>query len=635
MSLVICSNLKSDSPNEAQSSIFKPWSFRNALSSTMTIPANSQVALQSVKYNLNGTISLTNDSNIFYVMFSRILSSGAVTMDDCAGYPIRVEIDTSDFSTSVDPSELTARITTALQKKLYHPNIRGEPDVEVKTDAGTGEFLGFKFFTNQYNAGTNTIPSNAKALDIEDDDIRHGTVAKSWTYTKNSSTDGTLTTSEYKVEGQGCILVGNPLSAYNGEAFFDFTDANGKTLDWVVGLSRVCMKSHVVGTVNSCIPSYYNDLSDGWDMDFFGDYVVRRVNNELQLWCAVCNSNWNPDMIEMVEISYWLNPDATGCFSGLTEAYTMDDTGGASLLTKIKFVQKGQYVVVEAYNVSGELQGTMVDYNGVLANKTYNSKLVAQTCWDLHPFMVIETTEAEPIASLTLEKFHAVTNFTGYKPWTGTPQTATFKPAYDKGSWWNEQEGFNGLQPQDIDTRAWNDWNDADTSIIYKVIRAGANPTIDLENIWITTQSSLYSPSFGANTEDLFGFQGRSPITLPSSEDGLQRTYESTSVPKMLATRTMFLRLENFTQECMNAFSGNRSNIIAHLPRFDGQVETGRIYHEPKNLIYLDLNNPAPMRVNSFDLSFVYTDEQYCDALIGQAVVVLYFRVKPSDQVQV
>tara|TARA_R110001606_G_scaffold50943_5_gene127264 strand:+ start:68 stop:346 length:279 start_codon:yes stop_codon:yes gene_type:complete len=92
----------------------------------------------------------------------------------------------------------------------------------------------------------------------------------------------------------------------------------------------------------------------------------------------------------------------------------------------------------------------------------------------------------------------------------------------------------------------------------------------------------------------------------------------------------MFLRLDNFTQTTTNAFVGNQSSIIAHLPRFDGQIQTGRIYHEPKNLIYLDLNNSEQLKVNSFDISFCYSNEQYVQALTGQSVVVLYFRAKPS-----
>ena len=117
-------------------------------------------------------------------------------------------------------------------------------------------------------------------------------------------------------------------------------------------------------------------------------------------------------------------------------------------------------------------------------------------------------------------------------------------------------------------------------------------------------------------------------LAAPAAANTLR--ISSTKIPTLLSTKTMFVRLENFTQNCVNARMGNRSKIIAHLPRFDGQVETGRIFHQPTERVYLDLNNSEPLRVNSFDISFCYTNEQYATNLTGQAVVVLHFRSKGS-----
>jgi hypothetical protein len=90
------------------------------------------------------------------------------------------------------------------------------------------------------------------------------------------------------------------------------------------------------------------------------------------------------------------------------------------------------------------------------------------------------------------------------------------------------------------------------------------------------------------------------------------------------------VKLENLTQNSLNALKGNRSTIIAHVPRFDGQVASGRIYHEPSNLIYLDLNNSSELSISSFDLSLCYIDEQYAQNVSGQTIICLYFREKPS-----
>ena len=70
MSLIICRNR----PNESDvvgtsSSIYEPWSFRNQLTSNIEVPANSQIALQSVKINMDGSLVLGDDSKIFYIYF--------------------------------------------------------------------------------------------------------------------------------------------------------------------------------------------------------------------------------------------------------------------------------------------------------------------------------------------------------------------------------------------------------------------------------------------------------------------------------------------------------------------------------------------------------------------------------------
>ena len=78
----------------------------------------------------------------------------------------------------------------------------------------------------------------------------------------------------------------------------------------------------------------------------------------------------------------------------------------------------------------------------------------------------------------------------------------------------------------------------------------------------------------------------------------------------------------------MNAGNGNPSRIISHLPRFDGQNETGRLFFEPNTLVYVDLHNPQAMKINQLDVSLVYGDETFCEALVGTTVIVLHIRQK-------
>ena len=75
MSLIVCSNNRTDADEGigANQSIFEPYSFRNQLTSNVEIPANAQVALQSAKINMDGTIVLGDDTKVFYMYFGPAL----------------------------------------------------------------------------------------------------------------------------------------------------------------------------------------------------------------------------------------------------------------------------------------------------------------------------------------------------------------------------------------------------------------------------------------------------------------------------------------------------------------------------------------------------------------------------------
>jgi hypothetical protein len=58
--------------------------------------------------------------------------------------------------------------------------------------------------------------------------------------------------------------------------------------------------------------------------------------------------------------------------------------------------------------------------------------------------------------------------------------------------------------------------------------------------------------------------------------NNLVTTNESSTTPKLISNISLFIRLNNFTQNTINARQGTTSKIIAHLPRFDNSGnETG------------------------------------------------------------
>ena len=93
MSLVICSNLDSDAvSSETTQNIHKPFSFRNGLSSTYTIPKDGQVALQSCKYNLDGSVPISTGSHVLYQYYGEDMADGDKIADKSSAVPIRCDI---------------------------------------------------------------------------------------------------------------------------------------------------------------------------------------------------------------------------------------------------------------------------------------------------------------------------------------------------------------------------------------------------------------------------------------------------------------------------------------------------------------------------------------------------------------
>tara|TARA_R110000765_G_scaffold411378_1_gene510482 strand:- start:233 stop:739 length:507 start_codon:yes stop_codon:yes gene_type:complete len=141
-------------------------------------------------------------------------------------------------------------------------------------------------------------------------------------------------------------------------------------------------------------------------------------------------------------------------------------------------------------------------------------------------------------------------------------------------------------------------------------------------------------PSQNANVMRKLGFNqsyDESFTHVGAGATALGVLFTSDIVPVFKNGQSIFVRVGNLTQRSMNAFKGSNSQIIAHLPRFDGQQETGRLYYEPSEILWLDLDNAQDLKLSSFDLSFVYVNEQFVRAMTGQSIVCLAFRKKPTE----
>ena len=78
MSYVVCSNIPDDEDNlnREGGAIDDPFRFRNHLGSTFTIPKNAQVALESAKIQMDGSINVSGQQ-VLYQYFGKEIQAGA------------------------------------------------------------------------------------------------------------------------------------------------------------------------------------------------------------------------------------------------------------------------------------------------------------------------------------------------------------------------------------------------------------------------------------------------------------------------------------------------------------------------------------------------------------------------------
>lgn len=624
MSLVIATNKDQDDTFRQEESIYSAFSFKNDLSSTYKIPPNSQVALQSCKVNLDGRITISANNSWWYDYFGEDLDD-VDTLDDTGAETDVAKIDvTTSYPKLQDlqvpkgqylemtTDELASRITK--YHREYHPNLFGQFSVNVKRNAGL-DFLGFEFKYNQ-----NTI-QNASKMPTADHPhyVEDGT--KRYSYSNGSFT---RLTGDYE-EPAVAILTGAPLSLSNGSMEVDFQNANASGVPWGVGLSRDIVAGHL--RENKLLRPWYFDILDDADesfamrtddADYFEDFGVHRNEaGELVLRHSVSANNGN-DMVYK-EVKYWLNGESD-----------LNDTGRYNLTTNT-----GNYEWVR-FEVEGEIVSVYIGHSGSTdlittfdagSDKNTYFKPVAQTCWCLHPVLYVGKDGADQTNSITLNHFSGL-DIANYD--------SRLDSEFSKKGWFETAMLLSNIanyrminRCREVDLRLIMD--PTKTTAPYDYIPSGlTTDAIDLKYVMILTPNQEYHPTFGSACADLFGFSGRSLVS-----DGVGTfpaiTFASDQAPDLNCMKSIFVRLNGFGQQVFNARTGNKSTILSHLPTADSRSTQGssqRIFYEPKNLIWLDLNNPYEMVVSDFSLDFVYSNEQYARILQGQSIVCLYFREK-------
>jgi len=103
-------------------------------------------------------------------------------------------------------------------------------------------------------------------------------------------------------------------------------------------------------------------------------------------------------------------------------------------------------------------------------------------------------------------------------------------------------------------------------------------------------------------------------------------TFKSTGEIQKTSTSS-FIRVPNLTHKSFNGAQSGLSKILYQLPQFanDGR-QFGPLYFEPGEKTYVKLNNTAPMILNHLQVQIVDAQEREMNSLIGDTQVVFHVR---------
>lgn len=622
MSLVVTSNISKDEDMRPDTSnTFKPYSYQNRLLNTMKIPPMSEIALESCKITKNGLLSVSAENSAFAAFFGPTPGDNLESSTTQPTFGITGAADAFSGGGRVErnPTDFARDITIGLKNAVYHPALvtgvgTSGVQVIVEKDTATNDFKGFRFTSTQNRTTTNKTAS-LTYQDISQDQAS----AVAFSGIGNEILTSTGVNGFYVQNRQQSI-------AQNaGEVIMDFENALGGAQRFMCGLSRINTDK---GWDGGFIPNSYSaGFGDGQpfrtviggDGGMFYDICIARVGDTLRVFQAQTTTTTGGgarprDTLLMREIIYY------GAAFGVAP-FNKDDTPldiTASDFTKVKFTLNNEHIRIDLFDKSKGTYQLLIDN---IATKAAGGSKVNLTLprtasqWNMYPTM-----SARAVG--TVLKLEGVSHYTvqpEYNPAT-----------YTSYNWWGHLEA-GGLTrwASEIDVRPWNDFSSA-VELVPKLVGAARGEMADYNFTIVMMPSDIYGRQItqGLNTAQIFGFENQSvAFPIAANIDGEVQFFVSNNVPDIVSTSSLFVRLNNFTQESINARQGTVSKIIAHLPRFDNAGnETGGLFFQPGEKTYVALNNPETIYINSFDVDYVYDNETLCKAITGKSITVFHIR---------
>ena len=637
MSLVITSSSQTeyDTTSVAAGGIESPSSFKNFLNSPLTLDADTEVAVVSVKCNRDrNTITIQKDEG-FYLYW------GAVEPEN--------NNDLADINTAlqlvVTPGTYTPELLAKEVKRVIDKVVlKAYGEVETVTvsavytaDLLTGYSLQFvqrghgNAFTDKPAAASWGPYINASTLEsYEDPTLTTSSKSRNVVITdKGANVTITGYNASYPTEVCDCIGRSNPLSQVDSRAVFEFngSSASGGDPDgYTIGLTRsLGSKDRTAINQDYVLPIHQILPSDGVNTP--AGYGL--APNEVPfLWDVAFN--WAPGQDGQV-VQLTAETDNISSFMTMKPITTIFTPTNASLQAKywesVIFDVEGEKMTISLKRTGNASEDKLVDG----ASTTFDERVkpLGITCNQLYPKVAIHQNDAAKPGVVT------------FTTWNGIPGTRY----YDENYWGYGRLDGNRYQPSQMFMELYRNidisdiYTDGTAPVtggiyIYKGVISGNK---GIANSWtlLMGESLMYSNGQEAlllNNLDRFRSilgvtRDETPESSASGAGSEDVTFTSTDPETTDPTKSMFIRLKNMSINSYNANMRSISNIIYSCPRFDTRGnQSGNLFFEPSERVYVSLNNPNKTVLNSMEIDLVGVNEEVLNDFVGNTIVVLHFR---------
>ena len=627
MSLLITSSSSKSLTNAI--GIEDPAAYTNHLKGTLTIPADSEVAVQSVKIQRNPEVDYSG-GRLTNFWFGERLSQTAELKDSVCGFIPQV----NRIEQSLPIQEFTEEFSGMMAEALaLHP--------EIDTSASSasfctpsydtnGKFLGYKFQIAQIGVqAASVVPSDGSFVSLG------GTAATG----RATYTSGTMAAEDDFAVGH-FKLVGTegPLSLYGGEVQFDVQQANAS--DWTVGLARSVDLSASEAYLENTYFDYNFEPTSGVGPrgETFYEYCAQSEDGEVKLYQSVPDSGGGNQVVMKEIVYYQKNNGSFTLNNGDNSSFATGVPIASNKVGKITFKIENEILIVSDQNGSIICKPTKVN----ASTKSQVPKPNCQNGWKLYP--QIDLWEAEDEVSILAYRGRTSTTMKDNYYRNDWPSHCTTDVTDDEGRLYEKWTGMMAY-PTEMDLRDIFRYYEGVDEIPGLATQGGSihtykgldnNVMAGYENLLIMGQSQRYMAlkpgvqSWQPNSADILGF---APQAIGPKVTGIVAAFGASfaapGLPSTSADSSLFIRTPRLDLQTYNAATGNPSKILYSLPRFDNTgSESGALFFEASERLYVDCHNPQPLHITDFKVDMVKKDETKATDLTGATEIVFHFRKK-------